>query len=258
MSKKEPGAVWQKLLVDGNEQLKMAHRVFRHLPGPPRCKLCHNPFGGFGGRVVRLAGFKPSRKNPNLCVRCCDALPPGGLELDIAVLFADVRQSTALGEEMGAGSFAELLNDFYRTATEVLIAHDAIVDKLIGDEVMALFIPGIAGSGFRQRAASAAVDLLRGLADVVPTPVGAAVNAGPAYVGNVGGDGVVDFTALGDAVNTAARLQELAGPGQVVLADDVYDAVRQRYPQATPRTVSLRGRSTPVHVHVVELARAGP
>jgi len=85
-------AAWQKVLVDGQETLKRAQRVFRHLPSAPRCKLCQNPFRGVGGRVMGLAGFKPSRKNPNLCARCCDSLPPGGLELDIAVLFAGSGQ----------------------------------------------------------------------------------------------------------------------------------------------------------------------
>ena len=249
-------ATWQKVLVHGNEQLKLAHRMFRHLPGPPRCKLCHNPFGGFGGRLVRVVGFKPSRKNPNLCARCCDSLPPGGLELDIAVLFADLRNSTALGEQMGPAPFAELLNGFYRVSTEALIAHDAIVDKLIGDEVMALFIPGIAGASYRAKAATAAVDLVRSLTDTLSVPVGAAVNSGTAYVGNVGGEGVVDFTALGDAVNTAARLQALAEAGQIVLADDVYSEVRDRFPTATSQTVSVRGREAPVQIHVLSVSAA--
>src|ERR1700731_1789036 len=87
-------AAWRMVLVDGKESLRRAQRIFRYLPSAPRCKLCHNPFGGLGGRLVGLAGFKPSRKNPNLCARCCDTLPPGGLELDTAVLFADVRGST--------------------------------------------------------------------------------------------------------------------------------------------------------------------
>ena len=85
---------WRKLLVEGQEPLLRAHRFFRYLPRPPRCKLCHTPFGGVGGKLVGLFGFKPSRKNPNLCARCCEALPQGGAEVDIAVLFADVRGST--------------------------------------------------------------------------------------------------------------------------------------------------------------------
>jgi len=76
----------------------VAQRVFRYLPSAPRCKLCHNPFGGIGGKIVGLMGFAPSRKNPKLCNHCFDRVPSGGAEVDIAVLFADVRGSTELGK----------------------------------------------------------------------------------------------------------------------------------------------------------------
>ena len=92
-----PGTAWDKVLTDGHASLVRARRLFRYLPSAPRCKVCNNPFGGVAGRILAAAGFTPSRKNPNLCSRCCDALPAGGAEVDIAVLFADVRGSTALG-----------------------------------------------------------------------------------------------------------------------------------------------------------------
>lgn len=244
-------AAWQGVLVDGQESLRLMQRFFRLLPSAPRCKLCHNPFGGVGGRLVAIAGFKPSRKNPNLCTRCCESLPPGGLEVDVAVLFADVRDSTALAERIGATAFADLLNRFYSTATAVLVRHDAIIDKLIGDEVMALFLRGIAGPRYRRRAAEAAVDLVATLGRRIDLPIGAAVHAGTAYVGNVGGEGVLDFTALGDPVNTASRLQAEAGPGEVVVADEVFCEVSARYPTAPGRSVFVRGREQPVGVHVV-------
>jgi len=247
-------AAWQSILVDGRESLRLMQRFFRLLPSAPRCKICHNPFGGVGGRLLAVAGFRPSRKNPNLCERCCESMPPGGLEVDVAVLFADVRGSTALAERIGAAAFADLLNRFYRTATSVLVRHDAIIDKLIGDEVMALFLPGIAGPRYRRRAAEAAVDLVSTLASRVELPIGAAVDAGNAYVGNVGGEGVLDFTALGDPVNTAARLQAEAAAGEVVVADDVFAEIRARYPTARARSVSVRGRRQPVDVHVVTVS----
>src|SRR5688572_7338974 len=90
-------ATWEDLLVDGHEPVRRAQRLFRRLPSAPRCKLCQNPFHGIGGKLVGLAGFKPSRKNPNLCAECCEGLPPGGLEIDLAVVFADVRGSTGMG-----------------------------------------------------------------------------------------------------------------------------------------------------------------
>ncbi len=247
--------IWRKVLLEGHQPLLISHRIFRHLPSPPRCKLCHNPFGGIGGKLFGLMGFTPSRKNPNLCAKCCDGLPPGGLEVDIAVLFADVRGSTALGEQLAPTALAALLNRFYRTATETLIRYDAIIDKLIGDEVMALFIPGICGPEYRRRAAEASMALLKALGYGQSTepwlPIGVAVNSGVAYVGNVGSEGMVDFTALGDVVNTASRMQSNAMVGEVVLSEAVYAAVADEFPDAQSRTLDLRGKEARVAVRVL-------
>src|SRR6266481_7104226 len=112
---------WHRLLTEGHRPLRIAHLLFRHLPSPPRCKVCYNPFGGIGGKLVGLLGFVRSRKNPNLCARCCDMLPSGGSELDIAVLFADVRGSTSMAERLGSGAYAAVMNEIYRAATDVLV-----------------------------------------------------------------------------------------------------------------------------------------
>jgi adenylate cyclase len=241
-------ATWESLLVDGYEPVRRAQRMFRHLPSGPRCKLCQNPFHGIGGKLVGLAGFKPSRKNPNLCSKCCDGLPAGGLEVDIAVVFADVRGSTGLGEAMSPTEFAARLNRFYKTATDVLVRHDAIIDKLIGDEVMALFIRGFAGDDYRRDGALAAIDLSRSVSEV---PIGVAVNAGTAFVGNVGSGFVVDFTALGDAVNVAARLQSFAAVGEVVVAADLYELIEREHPGARRQRVEVRGREEPMDIAVL-------
>src|ERR1700759_3414960 len=107
-----------------------------------------------------MLGWAPSRKNQNVCARCCDQMPVGGAEVDVAVLFADVRGSTGLGERSGASEFAQLLNRFYAVATEVILRHDGLIDKLIGDEAMALFIAGVAGPDYRRKALDAARELL--------------------------------------------------------------------------------------------------
>jgi adenylate cyclase len=242
---------WRALLTDGHASLVRARHLFRYLPSAPRCKVCNNPFGGLGGRVFSVAGFKRSRKNPNLCTRCCDSLPVGGASVDIAVLFADVRGSSALAEHGPAGEFAALLNRFYLTATQTLVHHDAVIDKLIGDEVMAFFVQGISGREYRRRAVLAGIELLRavgyGSADGPWIELGCAVNAGPAYVGNVGG-AVVDFTALGDTVNVAARMQQSADGGELLVAAAVDD---QLVAQAPRRQLSLRGRERQVEAAVL-------
>ncbi|HEY1833197.1 MAG TPA: adenylate/guanylate cyclase domain-containing protein [Solirubrobacteraceae bacterium] len=248
---------WVKILTEGHGSMNMARRFWRLIPSEPRCKVCSSPFGGVGGRVVRLGGWAPSRKNPNLCARCCDQMPPGGAEVDVAVLFADVRGSTALGEQISAGEFAELLNRFYAAVTDVLLRHDALIDKLIGDEAMALFIPGVAGPDYRRKALEAGVELLRavgyGTSEGPWLPVGVGINAGTAYVGNVG-TAVVDFTALGDTVNVAARLQGHAERGELVVAADLVDDPAALLPSgARRREVEARGHSEPVPVLVAAI-----
>ncbi len=238
---------WQALLVDGYEPLKKAQRLFRHLPSNPRCKLCMNPFGGLAGKLFAVTGRRPSRKSPNVCQYCFDHLPPGGLELDIGILFADVRGSTRLGEQSSARTFADRLNRFYATATDVIVRHGGLIDKLIGDEVMGLFLPAL-GADYRRRAALAAVDLG---AEVEELPIGVAANAGIAFVGVVGSGSVMDFTALGDAVNVGARMQAHAEPGEIVLADDLYALIADTYPDARSEVVQVRGREEPVNVAIL-------
>ncbi|MGX9791220.1 adenylate/guanylate cyclase domain-containing protein [Mycobacterium sp. MMS18-G62] len=241
--------MWEKVLTDGHASLVRARHAFRYLPSSPRCKLCNNPFGGVAGAVLGVAGFRPSRKNPNLCTRCCDALPAGGAEVDIAVLFADVRGSTALGNRWAATEFATLLNRFYGVATRTLLRYDAVLDKLIGDEVMAFFVRGVSGPNYRHKAIEAGTELLRkvgyGTTDGPWLDIGVAVNAGIAYVGNVG-DAVVDFTALGDPVNTAARMQQHAAAGELLVASDVAGELT-----APRRRLALRGVERPVDAFVL-------
>jgi adenylate cyclase len=231
--------------------------LFRRVPSAPRCKLCQNPFGGVGGKLFGLAGFKPSRKNPSMCTQCCEKLPAGGAEVDTAVLFADVRSSTALGEQLGASAFAGALNRFYRTATGVLVAHDAVIDKLIGDEVMALFVRGISGADYRAKAVRAGEALLRavgyGGSSEPWLPLGVGVHAGIAYVGNVGGGGVVDFTALGDTVNTTARLQAEAAPGELVLSQSLVSSLAEPPTGMEARVLDLKGKAEPFPVRVLRL-----
>lgn len=246
-----PRNPWDKVLTEGHASLVRARRLFRYLPSAPRCKVCNNPFGGPAGRVLAAAGFSPSRKNPNLCSRCCDALPPGGAEVDVAVLFADIRGSTALGQRGAAADFASLLNRFYIAATQTLLRHDAVIDKLIGDEVMAFFVRGISGSQYRRRAVRAGIDLLKAVGygtDEGPwLELGVAVNAGVAYVGNVGGS-VVDFTALGDPVNVSARMQQHAAGGELLVACGVADELMAKTPR---RELNLRGHRQPIGAFVL-------
>src|SRR5262249_55990662 len=157
--------------------------------------------------------FKRSNKNPNVCNHCEQfALKnPGGAEIELSMLFADVRGSTSLAEKMSPSEFSQLLNRFYRVANKVFVRTDAMIDKLVGDEVIGLYIPGLAGKDHARLAIQAAQELLHETGHSGSgepwLPVGVGVHTGTAFVGAVGSaDAFTDFTALGDNVNITARL----------------------------------------------------
>ncbi len=182
---------------------------------------------------------------------------PGGTELEISMLFADVRGSTALAEQMSAADFSRLMNRFYREATNVLIRTDAFIDKLVGDEVMALYFPLFTGQDHAGAAIRAARELLelsesdggRGL----ELPIGIGVHTGIAYVGTVSGaEGTVtDITALGDNVNVTARLASKAGPGEALISESAQAAAAVDLGEVETRRLELKGKSEPVTVCVL-------
>ena len=254
--KLESDPEWEHYLIEGHKPLLFMRGVMKRIPRDPRCKVCSSPFAGFGGRITRVMGFKPSRKNPYLCDKCVDEMGLGGALVDIGVLFADIRGSTSLGERVGAAEFAAVLTHFYHTAAEVLFAHDAIIDKLLGDEVMALFVPGMTGKDYRRKTFDAGLALVRAAREDRTLregmTIGVGVHGGPAFVGNVGVEGVVDFTALGDTVNTGARLQALAQPGELVVSEDLYASVEGQRPDGERRQVELKGKAEPFAIRVIQ------
>jgi adenylate cyclase len=220
-------------------------RLMRRLPSDPRCAICHAPYSGIGGRLVRPLGFGPSRKNPRLCTVCFDKAPVGGVEMDVGILFADVRGFTALAEDRPPDDVAALLNRFYAAAVDVLCRH-AIIDKLVGDEVMALYLPDIFEGDVAEHMLADARDLLA-MADPW-IELGIGLDFGLAHVGNVGSGEVKDFTAIGDVVNTAARLQGVAESGQIVASRRVAPG---EVPDAVARSFELKGKSEAVEAVVI-------
>ncbi|MEA2431916.1 MAG: adenylate cyclase [Thermoleophilaceae bacterium] len=232
--------------------------MMRHLPSEPRCRLCRAPYGGLGGKVMRRFGFGPSRKNPTLCNTCFEEAPMGGVEMEIGVLFADVRGFTSLAEGMAPKGVAGLLNRFYDAATGIL-SRSAIIDKLVGDEVMALYLPQLfRGDGWEDDMLRDARDLLTAVgygSESEPwLRLGVGLDVGRAYVGNVGAGEVKDFTALGDVVNTAARLQSSATAGQIVISERLCQRLSQSPADAATNSLDLKGKSEPEAVRIVDLA----
>jgi adenylate cyclase len=244
------------------EELMLRHlpraftRLMRLLPSEPRCRLCHSPYGGVGGKIMRRFGFGPSRKNPTLCNTCFEKAPMGGVEMEIGVLFADIRGFTSMSERLEPDEVAHLLNRFYAAASKVL-TRSAIIDKLVGDQVMALYLPQLLSEGWEDDIVRDATDLLVsvgfGTAGDPWLSLGVGIDVGRAYVGNVGAGEVKDFTALGDVVNTASRLQSCARAGQIVLSERLFSRLAHRPSNATAASLELKGKLDPEPARVIDL-----
>ncbi len=252
--------MWRDRLTRGNVRLRRYRHVYGMLPANPRCINCHRPFAGLGGALLRyLQGVRKSDKNPRYCAACHSFTTKfrGGAEIELTMLFVDVRGSTTIAESMNASDFGRLMNRFYEAAIKVLVQADAFIDKLVGDEVTALFIPGFAGPDHARRAVEAGQALLRvtGHADRGGpwVPVGVGVHTGPAWVGSiVGASGAdADFTALGDNVNIAARLASSARQGEVLISEATYLAAGLGQTDLEKRDLNLKGKTEPVRVRVL-------
>jgi adenylate cyclase len=246
---------WERLLVT-NPWFRRGRTFFRHLPSEPRCKLCAAPFDGAAAPLVRLFGKRPWPKNPKYCGSCFKNLENhrGGIEIECSLLFADVRGSTPLAERIGPTAVRELMDRFYDTAAHVLVEHDAIVDKFVGDEVIGIFIPGLAGERHAAAAVAAARSLMEATGNTTNSPwvpIGAGVNTGVAFVGTVGDAPHIELTALGDPVNVAARLASAARVGEILVTDRAAIAAGLGEGLFERRNLDLKGKADPVSVFVV-------
>lgn len=246
---------WRAILTGELPALRRLRRLVGWIPSGPRCKLCLAPLSPPGSVLLKLVGFGPSRLNRRLCRGCFRSVEktPGGAEIEVSLLFADVRGSTGLAERMSAHEFSRLVSRFYGTAAKVVDRWDGLVDKFVGDEVVALFVPGFAGESHAGKAVSAAQELLRetGHAAGEPwVPLGAGVHTGIAFVGRVGEGDACDFTAVGDAVNAAARLASTAGPGEILVSAAAAAAAGLETSRLEARTLELRGREETLGAYV--------
>lgn len=245
--------VWRDLLMGTHPALAWQRKLFRHIPSDPRCKMCLSPQGGVGGPIVRLFGFGAYPRNPQLCNSCYvqSQKHPGGTEIEITALFADIRGSTGLAESMGARAYSAAVNEYVRTASHSIRERGGLVDKLLGDGVMALFIPGFVGG----RHAEAGIDAARAILSEVTLPVGIGVHTGEAWVGFVGGvDEVSDFTALGDAVNVASRLGSDAQAGEILMSAATATSAELATDGLEARRLELRGRTEPLDAWAEQIA----
>jgi adenylate cyclase len=231
-----------------SRRMRRLRRFWRTIPSPPRCKMCTRPFGAPGGPIMRLIGMGPWPGNPKYCRGCFKDLyrNRSGAEIECTLLFADMRGSTQLGESMPSDRYRALMNRFYATAADILVDHEAIVDKFVGDEVIGIFVPALTDGNHARQAIDAGLDLLRATgndADGAWAPIGIGIHTGRAYVGTVGTAEHVEFTALGDTVNTTARLTSAAGRGELLVSEASASAADLPRSGLERRRLNLRGKS---------------
>ena len=199
-------------------------------------------------------GKKQSSLNPRFCSVCEDFAGrfPGGAEVEMSMLFADVRGSTALSEQMSPMEFSRLINRFYVDSTNAIIEEDGLVEKLAGDSVAAFWGAGFAGPNYVQRTLNVARNMSRMMVQR-RIPVGIGVHTGIAYFGSMGAaDGLVDIAAIGDEVNLAARLASKAAAGEIIVSEQALEKAGTDASELESRSLELKGIHGLVMVRVIQ------
>ncbi len=218
-----------------------------------QCSVCGTLLSGAMSVVFRTVGIKRSPRNPNICTRCSTHVEEGRL-VEITVLFADLSSFTELTHDLGAERTHEVVDAFLRMASDVLVKHGAFIDKYIGDAVMALFNVPIRHEDHARRAILAATELEAAVKSLgarfgLSLQASAGIATGFARVGRLGSEDNKDYTAIGDVVNLAARLQGKAGSGEILISAESYAKHSAEFPEATSEQVLLKGFREPVKAY---------
>ena len=259
---RSPQELFEATMSGEDNDLLSLRRMFRRLPRGPRCKNCNAPFSLPGSLIARSMGRTRWSKNPRFRTACYVYLRSNaieGAELVVTMLFADVRDSTPLAERLGPREFTRRINRFYRVGADAILDTDGIVDKLIGDAVVGLYIPHFSGVNHAHQAVQAAqrISAINSDPERGGLPIGVGVNTGIAFVGAMGEHGEVDdFTALGDTVNAAARLGSEAAAGEVLVSGATAAAAGLDTTGLERRDLNLKGRSEPIDVVVLHPGRS--
>ncbi len=190
----------------------------------------------------------------------------GGENRHIAVLFVDIRGFTTMSESLRPEEVVEILNEYLKHATQAIFQHGGTLDKFVGDAAMAVFNAPFALDDYIYRAVCTAWDLQAG-ADALSArfkkqfgesvAFGIGIHCGNAVVGNIGCEFRMDYTAIGDTVNTAARLESSAKRGQILISEQVYEAVKDRISATPIGEIPLKGKSQGVFVYQLDGTEGG-
>ena len=208
---------------------------------------------GAVSRLYRVFGIKRSPRNPNICTRCSTHVEEGRV-IELTVLFADLSSFTELTQDLGAEKTHEVVDAYLRMGTEILVKHGAFIDKYVGDAIMALFNVPIHYPDHALRAMAAAKELGEALQSLgirygLELQASTGIATGHARVGRLGSDDAKDYTAIGDVVNLAARLQGKAGAGDILISEVSYHHHAEELTDLKAEQVILKGFREPITIY---------
>jgi adenylate cyclase len=187
-----------------------------------------------------------------------DSLQLGGNRKEITTLFADIRGFTHFSESLSPEDLVKVLNRYLAVSAEAVLKEEGTIDKFLGDALMAWFNAPIPQTDHTLRAVRAALgirDAVNALHHELPPEYhlqfGAGIHMGDAVLGLIGTEKRLDYTAIGDSVNTAKRIQENAGPGQILISQSAYERVKGHVEVRQMDPIQAKGKSQVVHVYEV-------
>ena len=187
-----------------------------------------------------------------------DSLPLGGTRMEITTLFGDIRGSTAYGEKLPPEQLVSVLNRYLAVMADAVLGQEGTIDKFMGDAIMAWFNAPIPQADHTLRAVKCALAIRRGveaLYEELPKDAhlrfGVGIHCGEAVLGLIGTEKRLEYTAIGDAVNTAKRLQENSAPNQIIISRITYERVKDDVEVKRLGDISVKGKTQPVELYEI-------
>ncbi|MEP7273373.1 MAG: adenylate/guanylate cyclase domain-containing protein [Acidobacteriota bacterium] len=208
---------------------------------------------------ARFERFLP-RQVVDEILRSPEKIKLGGVRQKVTALFADIRNFTSLSENSSPELIVSLLNRYFTLVSEVIFKHGGTLDKYIGDGLLALFGAPYASELDAIQAVRAAIDMQRAMAafnlqltadHLPPISIGIGVNTGQAIVGYIGSESRLDYTAIGDTINTAARLEGIAKPGQIIITENTVQVLDESVQVRQLGTEKLKGKNVNLRFYEV-------
>jgi len=212
-------------------------------------------------RVTEIFGRYVSKGVVKEILQNKEEIQLGGVRRDVTLVFVDIRGFTPLSEKMQPEEVILILNEYLDLCTRAVFAYEGTLDKYIGDGVMSIFGAPMDQPDHAARAIRAALQMKKGSAQLAERLIekygrsvsfGIGINSGPAVIGNIGSQERMDYTAIGDTVNLAARLESNAKPGQILISQNTYERVKDQFVLTPLEPIKVKGKEQPVQIYQVE------